>query len=170
VAADEHHRFDDLASELHVVRRTTQGRGGGEVGLLAVSAPDRQPSAAEWGGSWSIVWSGTANGLPGRLCTGAPADIVTFSLFHYLFATSRARLCSWSGDLAAVVYAAFVVEIYSRAVAGWAAATYKRTKLVLDALQMALWLRGRAEQPTGPDLAHRGDARSPYASLSFTAP
>src|SRR5215472_13504701 len=35
---------------------------------------------------------------------------------------------------------------------------------------MALWLRDRAEQPTGPELVHRGDARSPYTSLSFTAP
>jgi hypothetical protein len=41
---------------------------------------------------------------------------------------------------------------------------------VLDALQMALWLRGRAEHPVGPGLVHRGDARSSYPSLSFTAP
>jgi transposase InsO family protein len=38
------------------------------------------------------------------------------------------------------------------------------------------WLRrlstlcGRAERPAGPGLVHRGDASSPYASLSFIAP
>ena len=41
---------------------------------------------------------------------------------------------------------------------------------MLDALQMALWLRDRAEHPAGPDRVHRGDARSSYPSLSFTAP
>jgi len=40
---------------------------------------------------------------------------------------------------------------------------------VLDALQMALWLRDRAEHPAGPDRVHRGDAGLSYPSLSFTA-
>jgi len=36
------------------------------------------------------------------------------------------------------------VDIYSRAIVGWSAATHKRAKLVLDALDMALWRRDRA--------------------------
>jgi hypothetical protein len=40
---------------------------------------------------------------------------------------------------------------------------------VLEVLQMALWLRGRAEHPAGPGLVHRGDARSPYSVLPVTA-
>jgi len=47
-------------------------------------------------------------------------------------------VAAWSG----IVYVAFVVDVYSRAIVGWSAATHKRTKLVLDALQMALWRRG----------------------------
>ncbi|MEU8798593.1 IS3 family transposase [Spirillospora sp. NPDC048819] len=45
------------------------------------------------------------------------------------------HVSTWAG----VVYVAFVVDIFSRAVVGWTASTSKRTRLVLDALDMALW-------------------------------
>lgn len=54
-------------------------------------------------------------------------------------------VAAWCG----IVYVAFVVDVYSRAIVGWAAATHKRTKLVLDALQMALWRRDRDGHPAG---------------------
>ena len=38
------------------------------------------------------------------------------------------HVMTWAG----VVYVAFVVDVYSRAIVGWSAATTKRTKLVLD--------------------------------------
>jgi putative transposase len=44
---------------------------------------------------------------------------------------------------------AFVVDIFSRAIVGWAASTTKRTRLVLDALDMALCRRDRAGHPAG---------------------
>jgi putative transposase len=72
---------------------------------------------------------------------------------------------AWSG----IVYVAFVVDIYSRAIVGWSAATHKRAKLVLDALQMALWRRDRAGHPAGPGLIHHSDAGSQYTSFRFTA-
>jgi putative transposase len=53
---------------------------------------------------------------------------------------------AWSG----IVYVAFVVDVYSRAVVGRSAATHKRAKLVLDALQMALWRRDRDGARPGP--------------------
>jgi hypothetical protein len=59
-----------------------------------------------------------------------------------------------------IVYVAFVADIYSRAVVGWSAATHKRAKLVLDALQMALWRRDRSGHPAGPGLVHHSDAGS----------
>jgi putative transposase len=59
-----------------------------------------------------------------------------------------------------MVYVAFVVDVYSRAIAGWAAATHKRAKLVLDALQMALWRRDRDGHRPGPGLVHHSDAGS----------
>lgn len=74
-------------------------------------------------------------------------------------------VAAWCG----IVYVAFVVDIYSRAIVGWAGATHKRTKLVLDALQMALWRRDRDGRPTGPGLVHHSDAGSQYTSFAFTA-
>ncbi|MFF0526219.1 IS3 family transposase [Actinomadura nitritigenes] len=74
------------------------------------------------------------------------------------------HVTTWAG----VVYVAFVVDIFSRAVVGWAAATSKRTRLVLDALDMALWRRDRAGRPVGPGLVHHSDAGSQYTSFRFT--
>jgi len=74
-------------------------------------------------------------------------------------------VAAWCG----IVYVAFVADIYSRAIVGWAAATHKRTKLVLDALQMALWRRDRDGHPPGPGLVHHSDAGSQYTSFVFTA-
>jgi putative transposase len=56
------------------------------------------------------------------------------------------HVTAWSG----IIYVAFVADIYSRAIVGWSAATHKRAKLVLDAVQMALWRRDRDGQPAGP--------------------
>jgi putative transposase len=74
-------------------------------------------------------------------------------------------VATWSG----IVYVAFVVDIYSRAVVGWSAAAHKRTRLVLDALQMALWRRDREGHRPGPGLVHHSDAGSQYVSFVFTA-
>ncbi|MGW3167817.1 DDE-type integrase/transposase/recombinase [Streptomyces sp. NPDC001142] len=54
------------------------------------------------------------------------------------------RVATWAG----VVYVAFVGDTFSRRIVGWSAATSKETRLVLDALEMALWQRERDEHPT----------------------
>ncbi|MFE7762847.1 IS3 family transposase [Streptomyces sp. NPDC057438] len=74
-------------------------------------------------------------------------------------------VATWSG----IVYVAFVVDVFSRTIVGWSAATSKRAKLVLDALDMALWRRDRAGTPAGPGLVHHSDAGSQYTSFAFTA-
>ncbi|MFF2977434.1 IS3 family transposase [Streptomyces albidoflavus] len=74
-------------------------------------------------------------------------------------------VATWSG----IVYVAFVVDVFSRAIVGWSAATSKRAKLVLDALDMALWRRDRAGNPAGPGLIHHSDAGSQYTSFASTA-
>ncbi|AYF26676.1 hypothetical protein CSH63_04185 [Micromonospora tulbaghiae] len=66
------------------------------------------------------------------------------------------HVATWSG----VVYVAFVVDVYSRAIVGWSAATNKRTPLVLAALDMGLWRRDRAGQPVCAGLVHHSDAGS----------
>ena len=57
----------------------------------------------------------------------------------------------WEGR----VFFAFVIDVYSRAIVGWQFAEHMRTDLVLDALRMALHLRG-----PGADvqLVHHSDA------------
>jgi putative transposase len=51
----------------------------------------------------------------------------------------------WTTDITYVhtqkgfLYLAFILDVYSRKVVGWAMASHLRTKLVVDALEMALW-------------------------------
>ncbi|MFE7046729.1 IS3 family transposase, partial [Streptomyces atratus] len=69
---------------------------------------------------------------------------------------------TWSG----VVYAAFVVDTFSRRIVGWSAATVKETVFVLDALEMAIWQRDRDQHPIQPgELIHHSDAGSQYTSF-----
>jgi putative transposase len=76
----------------------------------------------------------------------------------------------WSG----MVYVTFVIGAYSRRILGWRAATSMKTTLVFDALNRAIWTRGRtgARELTG--LVHQGDAGSQYTpgtcSTNVTAP
>jgi putative transposase len=69
---------------------------------------------------------------------------------------------------AGVVYVAFVVDTFSRRIVGWAAATSKETRLVLDALEMALWQRDRDQHPHQKgELIHHSDAGSQYTSFAL---
>ena len=54
-----------------------------------------------------------------------------------------------------------IIDVWSRRVVGWAMATHLRTKLVLDALSMAI----RQRHPEG--VVHHSDQGSQYTSLSF---
>jgi putative transposase len=89
--------------------------------------------------------------------------------------TAEAPNRRWVADftqvatLAGTVYVAFAVDIFSRMIVGWAAARHKRAKLVLDALDMALWHRDRAGRRPGPGLVHHSDAGAQYTCIAFTA-
>lgn len=52
------------------------------------------------------------------------------------------------------VYAAFVIDVYSRRVVGWQLSRSLRTDLALDALEMGLWTRAHAGQDTAGVIAH----------------
>ena len=70
---------------------------------------------------------------------------------------------TWSG----FVYAAFVIDAYSRLLVGWQLATHLRTDLALDALEMAIWRR----QGTGSDLdglIHHSDRGGQYLAIRYT--
>lgn len=63
---------------------------------------------------------------------------------------------TWSG----MVYVAFVIDAYSRRILGWRAATTMRTGLVLDALEQAVWSRGRRGNDDLSGLIAHSDAGS----------
>jgi putative transposase len=94
-----------------------------------------------------------------------PADLVerdfTASRPDELWFADFTYLRCWEG----VVYFAFVIDAYSRAIVGWQFAAHMRTDLVLDALRMAL-----ARRAAGADVAlvHHSDAGSQYTSFDYT--
>jgi putative transposase len=75
------------------------------------------------------------------------------------------EVLTWAG----VVYVAFVLDVYSRAIVGWCAATNKRAPLVVDALKLALWRRDHDGHTVQKGLIHHSDAGSQYTSFRFTA-
>jgi putative transposase len=72
---------------------------------------------------------------------------------------------SWLRCWEGLVFFAFVLDAFSRMVVGWQLAGHMRTTLVLDALRMALQLRG-----PGADVAlvHHSDRGSQYTSIDYT--
>jgi putative transposase len=74
----------------------------------------------------------------------------------------------WVADITYVrsgegfVYLAFILDACSRKVVGWSRAAHLMTKLVVDALQMAI-----ARRKPAPGLVHHSDRGAQYTSLSF---
>jgi putative transposase len=96
-----------------------------------------------------------------------PADLVDRQ-FH-----PEAPNTLWVADLTYIrtfagwVYAAFVLDMFSRRVVGWQVSTSLRTDLALDALDMGLWLRRR----DGADLTgliHHSDRGVQYLAVRYT--
>jgi putative transposase len=61
-------------------------------------------------------------------------------------------------------YLALVIDVFSRRIVGWALAGHMRTELPLEALELAIWTRGRAEL-TG--LVQHTDAGSQYLAIRY---
>ncbi|MBA5846171.1 IS3 family transposase [Gordonia amicalis] len=79
----------------------------------------------------------------------------------------------WVADITYVktfsgwVYAAFVIDVFSRMVVGWQVATSLYTDLALDALEMAIWRRTHG----GADLSglvHHSDRGVQYRAVRYT--
>ena len=76
----------------------------------------------------------------------------------------------WAADITYVatregfLYLAFILDVHSRRIVGWAMESHLRTELVVDALRMAVWRR----KPT-PGLVHHSEAELgvQYTALSF---
>jgi putative transposase len=65
------------------------------------------------------------------------------------------------------VYAAFVLDVFSRRVVGWQLSTSLRTDLALDALNMGLWTRARDGHDTTA-LTHHSDRGVQYVAIRYT--
>jgi transposase InsO family protein len=65
-------------------------------------------------------------------------------------------VATWAG----FVYVAFAVDLFSRAIVGWAAATTKDVAFVESCLRMALWRRDHTGRPVHSGLIHHSDAGS----------
>jgi len=77
---------------------------------------------------------------------------------NQLWVADITYVATWSG----FVYVAFVVDVYSRYIVGWRALKHMRTDLILDALEQAIWLRGKPK-----DVIHHSDRGSQYLSIRY---
>ncbi|MFF4867388.1 IS3 family transposase [Streptomyces sp. NPDC001231] len=101
--------------------------------------------------------------------TARPADLVE----RQFTATAPNQLCvadiTYIRTFSGWVYAAFVIDVFSRMVVGWQVATSLYTDLALDALEMAIWRR----RHTGADLTgrtHHSDRGVQYRALRRRPP
>lgn len=67
------------------------------------------------------------------------------------------------------VYMAFAIDVFSRMIVGWRAATSMRTDLPLDALEMAIWNRERAGHSVAGTV-HHSDASTPRSATPTGSP
>ena len=117
--------------------------------------------------------AGARRGATRRTTIADPAAARPADLVERQF-TSRRPDATWVADFTYVatwsgtVYVAFVLDAFSRRILGWRAATSMRTELVLDALEMAIWARGRQGVTDLTGLVHHSDAGSQYTSIAFT--
>jgi putative transposase len=96
-----------------------------------------------------------------------PADLVD----RNFAAPAPNRL--WVADLTYVkthagwVYAAFIIDVYSRMVVGWQISNSLRSDLAIHALEMAIWNRTRAGQLLD-GLVHHSDRGVQYLSIRYS--
>ena len=101
--------------------------------------------------------------LPDELLS-KPLDLVnrqfTAQKPNQLWVADITYVATWSG----FVYVAFVVDVFSRYIVGWRVLKNLQTDLVLDALEQALWARGKPQGVT-----HHSDRGRQYLSIRYTA-
>ena len=81
-----------------------------------------------------------------------------------LWVADFTHVSTWAGT----VHVAFTIDVFSRRIVGWRAATSKETDIVLDAIDMGLRLRNYRAATEEHKLVHHSDAGSQYTSFRFT--
>lgn len=99
--------------------------------------------------------------------TDRPGDLVE----REFTAAAPDRL--WVADITYIrtfagwVYAAFVLDVFSRRIVGWQLSTSLHTDLALDALEMGLWARNREGRDLS-ELIHHSDRGVQYRAIRYT--
>jgi putative transposase len=97
-------------------------------------------------------------------CALRPADLVDrdfrASRPNQLWVADITYVATWNG----FVYVAFVTDVFSRRIVGWRVSRSLRSDLALDALEMALWARGK----NADGLVHHSDRGSQYLSIRYS--
>ena len=92
-----------------------------------------------------------------------PQDLVerdfTAERPNQLWVSDLTYIATWRG----FVYAAFVIDVFSRRIIGWRVSNTLKTELVLDALEQALY-----ERETEDRLVHHSDRGAQYLSIRYT--
>jgi putative transposase len=111
----------------------------------------------------------TRTTIPADRRAGWPPDLVNRN-FH---AAAPNRL--WVADITYVpvtaggfAYTAFVIDAFSKMIAGWKVAAHMRASLALDALEMAVSARLRAGQQVA-GVIHHGDRGGQYLAIRYTS-
>ena len=111
----------------------------------------------------------TRTTIPADRRAGWPPDLVNRN-FH---AAAPNRL--WVAGITYVpvtaggfAYTAFVIDAFSKMIAGWKVAAHMRASLALDALEMAVSARLRAGQQVA-GVIHHGDRGGQYLAIRYTS-
>jgi putative transposase len=130
------------------VGRCTVERLMRALGIAGVGTPAKKPRTTLAAGALSM-----------------PADLLERDF------TAERPNARWVADITYVptesgwCYTAFVMDLYSRGIAGWATADHLRAELALDALEMGIWVR---EHRIDGHLIHHSDRGVQYTSICYT--
>ena len=139
----------ELRREGIEVARCTVERLMRDLGIAGVAARRKRPRT-------------TVAGPPGA---ERPSDLLERDF------TAPAPNRRWVADItyvetsAGFVYAAFILDLFSRMIVGWQVADTLRAELALDALEMAAWSRG---DKIDGQLVHHSDRGVQYTSIRYT--
>ncbi|MCK9871488.1 IS3 family transposase [Nocardiopsis dassonvillei] len=115
---------------------------------------------------------GITRGKSPRTTTPAPGPDMRPDLVERAF-TADAPNRLWVADITYIrtfagwVYAAFVIDVFSRRVVGWQVSRSLRTDLALDALEMAVWNRAHVGRRID-GLVHHSDRGVQYLAVRYT--
>ena len=141
--------WHELDRDGTVVARCTVERLMREMGIAGARSRRKRPRTT----------------MPGPAGQERPSDLVGRDF------TAPAPNRRWVADItyvetaAGFVYAAFILDLFSRMITGWQVSDNLRAELALDALEMAVWSRG--DRMDG-QLVHHSDRGVQYTSIRYT--